>query len=170
ASWYAPNARLFNCGLSNEARDAAFTFYPSSSGMSSFYGDKREEKDVLRSIMRNQLEQGMEGMEEVIKYADDILDERLKHQTFTCHLETLSNIIREQQVERIDLLKIDVQKCELEVVQGIDEGDWEKIRQIVIEVHDFDGRLERMLAELKSHDFQVTVEQDEMYKGSPMYN
>lgn len=170
ASWHAPTARLFNCGLSSEARDATFTFYPNSSGMSSFYGDEREEKEVLRSIMRNQLDKGVEGMEGVIKYADDILEERFKKQTFTCHLETLSSIIREQQVKRIDLLKIDVQKCELEVVQGIDESDWKKIRQIVIEVHDLDGRLEEMVAQLKGHDYQVTVEQDQMYKGSPMYN
>jgi FkbM family methyltransferase len=170
ASWHAPAARLFNCGLSSESRDAAFTFYPNSSGMSSFYGDEREEKEVLRSIMRNQLDQGMAGMKAVIEYADDILEERLKHQTFTCHLETLSNIIREQQVERIDLLKIDVQKCELEVVQGIDEDHWQIIKQIVIEVHDFDGRLEEIMAQLKSHDYQVTVKQDQMYKGSLMYN
>lgn len=169
-SRHAPTARLFNCGLSSETRDATFTFYPNSSGMSSFYGDEREEKEVLRSIMRNQLDQGVEGMQDVMKYADDILEERFKSQTFTCHLETLSNIIREHQVERIDLLKIDVQKCELDVVLGIDEGDWKKIRQIVIEVHDLDGRLEQMIAQLKSHEYRVTVEQDQMYKGSLLYN
>ena len=170
AAWHAPTARLFNCGLSSETRDATFTFYPNSSGMSSFYGDEQEEKEVLRAIMQNQLHKGMEGMESVIEYADDILAERLKSQTFTCHLETLSNIIRKHQVERIDLLKVDVQKCEEEVILGIAEGDWKKIRQIVIEVHDVDGRLERMIAQLKNQEYQVTVEQDQMYEGSLMYN
>jgi FkbM family methyltransferase len=170
ASSHAPAARLFNCGLSSETRDATFTFYPNSSGMSSFHGDEQEEKEVLRAIMQNQLHQGVEGMERVMEYVDDILAERFKSQTFTCNLETLSNIIREHHVERIDLLKVDVQKCEEEVLLGIDEGDWEKIRQIVIEVHDLEGRLERMIAQLRNHDYQVTVEQDEMYEGSPMYN
>jgi FkbM family methyltransferase len=170
ASWHAPTARLFNCGLSSEMKDATFTFYPNSSGMSSFYGDEREEREVLRAIMRNQLHKGVNGMEEVMKYADDILEERFKSLSFTCHLETLSNIIREHHLERIDLLKIDVQKCELDVVAGIDEGDWKKIRQIVIEVHDLDGRLEWMIAHLKSHEYRVTVEQDQMYEGSLLYN
>ena len=170
ASRYAPAAHLFNFGLANEARDATFTFYPNSSGMSSFYGDEEEEKDVLRAIMQNQLQQGVEGMEEVMKYADDLLAERFKSQFFTCHLETLSSIIRAHEVERIDLLKVDVQKCEEEVLLGIDEGDWKKIRQIVIEVHDFDERLERIIAQLKHYEYRVTVEQDQMYEGSLMYN
>jgi FkbM family methyltransferase len=170
ASWHAPTARLFNCGLSSETRDATFTFYPNSSGMSSFYGDEQEEKEVLRAIMQNELDKGVEGMDRVMEYADDILAERFKSQTFTCHLETLSNIIREHQVERIDLLKVDVQKCEEEVILGIDEADWKEIRQIVIEVHDLDQRLERMIAQLKNHGYRVAVEQDRMYEGSIMYN
>lgn len=170
AAWHAPTARLFNCGLSSETRDATFTFYPNSSGMSSFYGDKQEEKEVLRAIMQNQLHKGMEGMERVMEYADEILAARFKSQTFTCRLETLSNIICKHQVERIDLLKVDVQKCEEEVILGIDEGDWKKIRQIVIEVHDVDGRLERMIAQLRNQEYQVTVEQDQMYEGSLLYN
>ena len=170
ASRYAPAAHLFNFGLSNEPRDATFTFYPNSSGMSSFYGDEEEEKDVLRAIMQNQLEQGIEGMEEVMRYTDDLLAERLKSQSFTCHLETLSNVIRAHEVERIDLLKVDVQKCEEEVLLGIDEEDWEKIRQIVIEVHDFDDRVKRIIAQLKRYEYRVTVEQDQMYEGSLMYN
>lgn len=170
ATRYAPAAHLFNFGLASETRDATFTFYPNSSGMSSFYGDEEEEKDVLRAIMQNQLDQGIEGMEGVMKYADDILAERFKSQSFTCHLETLSNIIRAQKVEQIDLLKVDVQKCEEEVLLGIDEEDWKKIRQIVIEVHDFDGRLERITAQLKRYEYRVAVEQDQMYEGSLLYN
>lgn len=167
---YAPATRLFNLGLSNEPRDATFTFYPNSSGMSSFYGDEKEEKDVLRAIMQNQLEHGVEGMEGVMKHADDLLAERLKSQSFTCHLQTLSNILRAHEVERIDLLKVDVQKCEEEVLLGIDEEDWKKILQIVIEVHDFDGRVERVIAQLKRYGYRVEVEQDQMYEGSLMYN
>lgn len=170
ASQYAPVARLFNLGLSNEPRDATFTFYPNSSGMSSFYGDEKEEKDVLLAIMQNQLDHGVEGMEGVMKHVDDLLAERLKSQSFTCHLQTLSNILRTHEVERIDLLKVDVQKCEEEVLLGIDEEDWKKIRQIVIEVHDFDGRVERVIARLKRYGYRVEVEQDEMYEGSLMYN
>jgi acyl carrier protein len=66
-------------------------------------------------------------------------------------------VIRENGVERIDLLKIDAEKCEQEVLDGIDESDWAKIRQCVVEVHDLDGRLERIRSEFEQRGFDVIV-------------
>ena len=51
----------------------------------------------------------------------------LRIERFACQLKTLSEVIRESQVERIDLLKVDVEKSELDVLAGIDEDDWPKI-------------------------------------------
>jgi len=164
------NARLFNCGISSEPKIASFTFYPQSSGMSSFYADKQEEKEALRAIMRNQLEAGMEGMEDVMRHAEDLLEERFKSEIFDCQLRPLSEIINEQGVERIDLLKIDVQKSELDVLAGIEGSDWSRIRQIVIEVHDLGGRLREITELLSQRGFNVKVEQDAMYEGSVLYN
>ena len=39
-------------------------------------------------------------------------------------LTTLSDVLREENVTRIDLLKIDVEKSEMDVLLGIDEQDW----------------------------------------------
>ncbi len=170
ASVYGEHAKLFNCGLSNEPKRATFTFYPNSSGMSSFYGDKTEEKEALRAIMVNQWRKGMSQMEQVLEHADDLLEERFRSETFECQLRTLSDVIGEHQVKRIDLLKIDVQKSELDVLLGIADDDWEKIQQIVMEVHDLEGRLEVVNQLLARHDFNVTVGQDDMYEGSVLYN
>lgn len=170
ASRYGQRARLFNFGLSDSSKIANFTFYPNSSGMSSFYGDKEEEKEALRSIMLNQLRSGMTDMERVLKHADDLLEERFRSQTFACQLRTLSDVISEQHVARIDLLKIDVQKSELDVLAGIGREDWPKIGQIVMEVHDTDGRLAEVSDRLRRHGFDLTVEQDSMYEGSTLYN
>ncbi len=167
---HAPKANLFNCGISDAERTAKFTFYPNSSGMSSFYADLREEKEVLRSIMLNQTRKGMAGMEQLMKHADDLLEERFRSSDYECRLTTLSSVIREQGVKKIDLLKIDVQKSELDVLRGIAEEDWGRIRQIVIEVHDIGGRLETISALLAGRGFGLAVEQDDMYEGSPMYN
>lgn len=164
------NARLFNCGVSDRPQTMTFTFYPNSSGMSSFYANQGEEKDVLRAIMNNQLRQGMAGMEQLMQYADDLLEERLKSETYECHLRTLSDVIRECEVEVIDLLKIDVQKSEMDVARGINDADWEKIRQVVLEVHDFDGRLAEVTSLLESKGFDLIVEQDDFYEGSILYN
>ena len=49
----------------------------------------------------------------------------------------------------IDLLKIDVEGYELRVLEGINPGDWQRIRRVVLETHDTEGRLEAVIAALE---------------------
>lgn len=167
---YGVDAKLFNCGLSSEAKTTLFTFYPNSSGMSSFYADRREEKEALRAIMENQLRQGVAGMSRVMRHADELLEERLKSETYDCRLRTASEVIREERLERIDLMKIDVQKSEWDVVAGIGDDDWQKIKQLVVEVHDIGGRLRQMVDLLEARGYRVAVEQDDHYQHSILFN
>lgn len=164
------DARLFNVGLSDRADTAPFTFYPRSSGMSSFHADKEQEKAVLRCMIEREREAGMAGAGEVGGFAEELLEERFRGETFECPLCTLSEVIEEQEVEWIDLLKIDVQKAELQVLQGIREEHWPRIAQIVAEVHDLDGRLARIVCLLEGRGFEVAVEQDELLHGSVLHN
>lgn len=170
ASRYAPGARLFNYAIGDRAGEAEFTFYPNSPGMSTFHPRLEEERETLLAIMENQLEQGMTGMEGVMRHAGDLLEERFRAETFRCPLRPLSQVIYEQQVQRIDLLKVDVQKSELQVLEGIEPADWPRVRQVVLEVHDVDGGLNRVTALLERQGFRVTAEQDDMYTGSLLYN
>lgn len=163
-------AKLFNFGLSDTSRTAEFTFYPHSSGMSSFYANKDEEKDVLDSLMRNQWESGSGDLEPLLQYRDELLEQRFRSEVFSCRLRTLSEVIAEESVGWIDLLKVDVQKSEYDVLAGIVEQDWKKIGQIVLEVHDLNGRLTQITSLLGTRGFQVIVEQDEMLRGSVLYN
>ena len=164
------NVRLFNAGLSDRAGRQSLTFYPNSTGMSSFHADKGEEKEVLRAIIQNQLEPGGEAAGALLGEMEDILDYRFSEQVVECEMRTMSDVIREYGVTRVDLLKIDVQKCEHEVIQGIDEEHWPHIRQIVIEVHDLDGRVAQVSSLLESRGFHVAVEQDALYRGSTISN
>jgi FkbM family methyltransferase len=156
------SARLFNVGLSDRERTAPFTFYPNSTGMSSFRADLAEERHVLRTILERQRAQGMDGMDAIMGQIDELLDVRFQARTFEARLRRLSDVLRENDVPRVDLLKVDVQKCELEVLEGIDAPDWAKIRQVVLEVHDIEGRLLVVTALLERHGFRVTAEQDEL--------
>lgn len=163
-------ARLFNAGISDQEGTARFTFYPRSSGMSSFHADKEQEKDILRRMIETEREAGVEGVGELMGFAEDLLEERFRSETFECRLRPLSDVIAECEVEWIDLLKIDVQKAELGVLRGIREEHWSRIGQIVMEVHDLDGRLERIVRMLEERGFRVAVEQDELLIGSVLYN
>lgn len=61
-----------------------------------------------------------------------------------CSLRPLSDCIRETGVSRIDLLKVDVEGAELAVLEGIEDQHWQIIEQVVLEIHDFDGRLDKI--------------------------
>lgn len=163
------NARLLPIGLSDREGTADFTFYPFSSGMSSVYGDHAEEEAVLRALLRNKLAQEGSGLGEVAAYSAELIEERLASQKLTCRLRPLSSILREERVERIDLLKIDVQKSELDVLRGIEPNDWHRIRSIAIEIHDTDGRVDTVAHLLKGHGYDVVVEQDPLYRGTGIF-
>lgn len=160
------NAHAFNCGLSNRSGERKLTYYPLSTGMSSFHADVQEEKSVLQAIMQNQADQGQPGMEDVMGFADEILEQRFRALEFDCQLMTVSEVMRQQDLNRIDLMKIDVQKSELEVLQGIDNDDWPLIKQIVIEVHDLDGRVEKISTMLRGYGYSIVVEQELLYEQS----
>jgi FkbM family methyltransferase len=51
-----------------------------------------------------------------------------------CQVRTLSDTIREQGLERVDLLKVDVEGAEFDVLEGIEEHHWPRIRQIAMEI------------------------------------
>lgn len=170
ASLHAPGARLVNAGASDRRRTAELTFYPYSSGMSSFHADLSEEKAILRSILEHQAAEGRAGLEDILASSDELLDARFTSQTYRCPLVPLSEVIDAWGVEVIDLLKVDVQKSELEVLQGIEERHWGRVRQVVGEVHDLDGKLAALVGLLERQGFRVVVEQDTLLTGSVLYN
>jgi len=77
-----------------------------------------------------------------------------------CQVRTLSGIIRENHVERINLLKIDVEGAEMDVLAGIEECHWPLVRQLSMEVAPANkGQLPVLLERLRSLGFgRVTVE------------
>ena len=58
--------------------------------------------------------------------------------------------------EIIDLVKIDVEGAEADVLAGIDEADWQRIRQVVVEVQDLADAPPTIRKVLAEHGFTVT--------------
>ncbi|MEO7363337.1 MAG: amino acid adenylation domain-containing protein [Gemmatimonadaceae bacterium] len=70
---------------------------------------------------------------------------------------SLSGVMREERIDRIDLLKVDVANAEADVLRSIDDADWPKIQQVILKVSDIDGRLAHVTAVLERHGFQCVV-------------
>ena len=70
-------------------------------------------------------------------------------------------MIDEFAIDRIDLLKIDCEGAEFDVLQGIDPHHWPRVRAVVAEVHDVDGRLQKVIEHLTHYGIdQIVVEQE----------
>src|SRR5260370_12067923 len=163
-------ARLFQCGLAEASKEVEFTFYPNSTSQSGRYGDEVDEREVLRSIIANVKPETGRAGEQTDQYLDALVDSRVNGEKIVCGLRTLSEIIREEGIKRIDLLKIDVEKSEADVLAGIAPDDWQKIQQIVIEAHDVNGQLARLTRLLRYRGYRVITEQDDSLSGSSLYN
>ena len=169
AELYPADVRAFHCGVSSENGEAAFTYYPHVSLISGRYADAGEERDVLKAFLRNQQQEGAIATALSGEQLDELLEDRLAHEQVTCRLRTLSDVIREEGIEQIDLLKIDVEKSELDVLAGLEEEDWKKVRQIVMEVHDVGGLRERVTTLLRQRGFEVVARQEDLLEDTDLY-
>ncbi|MGW2748299.1 amino acid adenylation domain-containing protein [Streptomyces sp. NPDC001450] len=154
-------ARLFDCGLGAEAHEETFTFYPHNTVNSTRAATAPQARDLVRAYLRNKAKPADDtrpgpGAQDMI---DEIVESRLESRSFTCRVRTFSEIIEEEGMDRIDLMKIDVEGAEHEVLKGIRPEHWPRIRQLAIELHDVDGRLAEVEALLKGHGFEVVCEQ-----------
>lgn len=73
----------------------------------------------------------------------------------TCAVGTLSTLLDEHAIRRVDLLKIDCEGDELRVLRGLRTADMRRVKQVVAEVHDVHGRLAATVALLRRHGFSV---------------
>jgi amino acid adenylation domain-containing protein/FkbM family methyltransferase len=174
---YAPEARLFQVGCSDGERDEPFTFYPRYTMMSgqSRHARPESEAEVVKRYLENLRQEGREGAEALLGDADELLLGRFRGEEVTARLRRLSAVLQEERIAHVDLLKVDVQRAEVEVLRGLDEEDWERIDQIVLEVHDApgtdsEGRVGAVLTLLERHGFQAVAEQDELLRGTDRYN
>jgi amino acid adenylation domain-containing protein/FkbM family methyltransferase len=158
------DVHLFNCGISETAGNTEFTWFKHNSVISGRYADLQEEQNTIKMLLKNQ--SGTEFAEETL---DELIQERMEHEQVHCPLRTLSEVIASEKIKHIDLLKIDAEKGEWEVLKGIQLEDWPKIAQLVVEVHDIDGRLGAMQRLLEERGYEVRVEQDELLTATNIY-
>ncbi len=161
----ASQVRLFNFGLSDGERQARLYFYRNVPALSSV-----EDRDAeLHAMVERQGAMSLLRAYQPAVYlicrllpflqpliSKKIMESTVQKEAVTCRLKTLSQIIAEQKLDRIDLLKIDVEKSELPILKGITESDFAKIRRIVIEVHAPEER-EPITSLLEARGFRVQV-------------
>jgi len=169
---YGPRLRPFNVGVSDRRGSAPLACYGKSSLFSSFHSNADEDRQAIKAVVANLVRAELgRTTESVDEYVEELMTDRLNQQTFECPLLSVSDIIRENGLQRVDLLKVDAEKCELEILRGIDGSLWPLIDQVVVEVHD---RSRRAVGEvqdlLAKRGFRCAVEEENLLTGSGLFN
>ena len=169
---YGADIKTFNVGVSDKKKTARFNFYKRSSVFSGFNTDEVEDKKAIQAVVRNMLNAiSITDPGDLEEYVEELTNGRLESQIYDCPLISVSDIISDNHIEKIDLLKIDAEKSELEILKGINDPDWDKIRQIVIEIHDKTGQIfEEAKSILAGRGFQFEVEEEKLLHQSGLYN
>ena len=157
-----PGCRVLPVGLSNADGLAELTYFPKLPGMSGRYADFDSDRLLIQTVLANTSAANA-------GFAGFLVDRRLRGRPVMCALRRLSSIIDDEGIHEIDLLKIDVEKSEWEALAGIDDRHWPGIRQMVVEVHDLDGRLSDIVRILKDRGYTVCAEQDALFRGTDVY-
>ncbi|HEY1939137.1 MAG TPA: amino acid adenylation domain-containing protein [Candidatus Angelobacter sp.] len=171
------NIVAFNWGLSDKERETHFTFYPRYSMMSGLadYANPEQDREVLRTTIGNKAAGGDTTAVALLEHEATVVGHYLNPTIVECRLRRLSDIIGEQKVDRIDLLKIDVQRSEVDVLRGLVPQDWEKVQQVVLEVHDkrgweTEGRIAEISRMLEKQGFAVRAMQCEALESTDRWN
>lgn len=178
----ADQLQIFEFGLSSHAEDTSFAYYPDAPNLSTAYPMDRDDVAIMREAVLNNIMHLAEAplalrclrwvpsalRARIVQYA---LDRTLSPERVVCRMQTLSGFVDDHAIARIDLLKIDAEKAELEIFRGIGAADWPKIRQVVVEVHDQDDRLAIIIAQLREHGLtEIVVDQPATLTNSNIYN
>ena len=167
AALYNADWQVFPVAIGAEEQQCSFSSYQHHSLLSTLKPDIEEDRNLLLKLATSKYAEDLD--EESEQSLKKIAESQLVAETVHCDMWTLSRLIKEASVQKIDLLKIDVQRAEYDALLGLEEEDWNKIGQIVMEVQDGENRLENCVSILKSHDFQVVYEQEGDFLNSDRY-
>jgi FkbM family methyltransferase len=176
------DARVFRCALADRPGDTVLYYRPLASGLSSLERDGMTDERRLAAAMlrpdppaqyRGVVPPWLRRLPRPVALrlvALTMRQAQRKVVAVPCPVKTLSQVIEEQSLDAIDLLKVDVEGAELDVLEGIDEADWPRIGAIAIEVHDVEDRVRVVRGMLESHGFDdVEVSQEWIFESTDVY-
>ncbi|KYC88117.1 non-ribosomal peptide synthetase [Bacillus amyloliquefaciens] len=147
-------------GLSNANRRAKFDFYPEFTIMSGKSMEQKAKADIVERWM--DFTKGKQQDDYILSHEHT---SKLEKQEVDVSLTTVSDQIRRYGLTSISLLRIDVNYCGLEVMDGIEEQDWKKINQMMISVNPKIDDISRMERYLKTKGYELSMVRGKQAQG-----
>jgi 31-O-methyltransferase len=159
---HAPRAEAFPLAVGATVGEREFTYFPRMPAMSTLYPDDEDDRRNVAAFLTNS------GATATI--AEMVLGRLATVERSPVTVTTLTNIITGLDVADIGLLKIDVERAELDVLNGLDVRLWPRVRSVVAEVHDINDALGKVVGKLSSLGFRVRVHQPTPRLGSSVHS
>jgi FkbM family methyltransferase len=159
---HAPRAQAHHLAIAETARHASFTYYPNAPSNSGLYADPAADNATSVQYLVNL---GMEQQD-----AEASCEGLHDGQREVVEVQPLSQMIATLGVRSVSLLKIDVERAELDVLRGIQPCDWPRIKSVTMEVHDIENRLSACSELLRREGYSIEVSQDSWLKNSELYS
>lgn len=164
-----------NCGAAAAPGRTRFTYFPRSPALSTsdpgaWDEDPGEFEEAVAGATRTA---PMWYARLVPRFLSGFVARHLRGgaQEVDAELRTLSDIIDEHEIERVDLLKVDCEGAELPALLGLRDEHWPRVGKVVVEVHDRGGRLDTVQALLVRHGLgNITVEKEDGFEGTRLVN
>ncbi|WP_328395804.1 FkbM family methyltransferase [Nocardia sp. NBC_00416] len=138
------------------------TWYPQAPANSGLYADRDEDDAATRTFLRNS---GLDDEAIAMITAGLHQGEQIE-----VDVTTVSAILDEHGPDaEIGVLKVDVERAELDVLRGIAAADWPRIRTVVAEVHDSADRLAQVDELLSGRGLSAEIRQDPSLRGTDIY-
>ena len=169
------NFKAYPYGISNKNHVIDFTYYPNSPALSTSYPEIWNSKKDLMEALKGNLEHSPKNWwwaKYIPNFIYPLILKNLRRNSKkrACELKTLSDVIKNINIKKIDLLKIDCEGNELKVIEGLDNNSWQIINQLIIEVHDIDNRLNIILDTLKEKNYTVNVVKEPSLNKTNLHN
>ncbi len=158
---HAPGARAFPLAVGAAAGEHEFTYFPRLSTMSTLHPDGEDDRRNVTTFVTNS------GAPAAV--AEIVLGRLATVERSMVEVTTLTDIITGHGLEDIGLLKVDVERAELEVLDGLDTELWPRVRSVAMEVHDIDGALGKIAGRLSRLGFTVRLHQPEARRGGGVH-
>lgn len=162
------DVRLVNCAIGAIAGTADMTYFPRVSVASSLHHhDTRDFRADSRRFVLGELARRsriLAGLMAVtpgwlwMPLAETVRRFYHASRRVRCMVRPLADVICEQRLDRIDLLKIDTEGSERHVLESVAADQWPGIRQVVVEAHHGLESARQIESFLGARGFRTTAE------------
>jgi 31-O-methyltransferase len=144
-------AQVIEAAVDSHPGRRSFTYYPRHSIASGFHADPGA--DAQEGI------EFLEAAGSLAATASVTAADLQATEQLDCDVLTLEEVLRVRPDDDIALLKIDAERCENGILDGIGPGLWPRISQVVAEIHDHAEHARQFRLRLEAHGMVVTTEQ-----------